>query len=200
MAPFVPSWGLTRGSIINTPLAARDFVMNVVPDADRFQHRVLKDDAIGGKYAQSLYDNLAAGSEMLYRFCLLSDAYDKVSRSHEDLASKVEKFIEDRVKILQEKLELCERLNSQDLELNNMKVQLALEDSLKHRIEVCEAELSKAHDDLSKCQELLAKAEASELGKKVKELEVCVFPFIQLPFFKALLPFSFFSPCLSLYC
>jgi regulator of replication initiation timing len=137
---------------------------------------VLKDGVIASKYSQSLYDNLVVGSEMLYRFCWLSDSYNKVSQSHEDLASRIEKFMEDRVKILQENLELRERLASQEVDLNNMKVQLVLENSLKHRIEVCEAELSKAHDDLHECQDLLAKAEASELGKRVNELEVCFSP------------------------
>jgi hypothetical protein len=80
--------------------------------------------------------------------------------------------MEDRVKILQENLELREKLARQEIDLANMKIQLTLGDAMKHRIEVCETQLAKAHEDLNQCQEQLAKAGESELGKKVNELEV----------------------------
>jgi hypothetical protein len=192
MDPFVPSWGLTRGSVVNTPMAARDFVMNVITDADRFQYRALRNGIVGGQFCQTLYDNLAAGSEILHRFCWLRESYEKVSKSHEVFASKIEKFMEDRVTILKENIELHESQTRFEADRHNMEDQLgtmnsqvkASESVWKHRMEVCEAQLSKTRDELPKCQEalnissdLLGKANASCPGERVKELDVCFTPF-----------------------
>jgi hypothetical protein len=110
---------------------------------------------VGGKFCQTLYDNLTAGSEILHGFCWLSELYEKVSKSHEVLASKVERFMEDCVKILKENVELRELQARLEIDLSNMKVQLGLESAWKHRVEVCEAQSSKARDELSECQEAL---------------------------------------------
>jgi hypothetical protein len=173
--------------------------MNVIPDADRFQHRALRNYIVGGRFCQTLYENLAAGSEILHRFCWLSESYEKVCKSHEVLASKIEKFMEDRVKILKENVELHELQARMEIYLRNMEVQLGLESAWKHRLEVCEAQLSKAHDDLSECQEalmtsseLLSKANSSALGEKVKNLEVCPIPIVPVLF-----PFASY---LNLFC
>jgi hypothetical protein len=108
MAGFVPSWNLTKGSIINTPFGAREFFVNAIPDADRFQYRTMKNGIIGGQFCQTLYENLATSLDMLQLFCWLSEAYEKVCSSHEVLATKIENFMKDRIETLKENVELCD--------------------------------------------------------------------------------------------